>query len=78
MSAAIPAFKLDPDKLRAKMKLHEVSAADIAHALEVERSTVSRWLAGTTQPSSDNFVGLKAALGLDSIVRILKLEGGEA
>ena len=71
----IPSFEFDPAKLREKMKLHEVSASDLAKALDVDRSTVSRWLSGDMSPTDDNLEALARALGLARCAELMTLRG---
>jgi transcriptional regulator with XRE-family HTH domain len=58
-------FKTNAAKLKALVDKSGRSSLDIAEELGVDRSTVSRWLAGTTNPS---FTAMK------SLAQILEVE----
>ena len=55
-----PAAAAFSEKFALVLKLLNLSSAQIAHALEVHKSVVSRWLSGSTLPAAHNLTRLTA------------------
>lgn len=47
------------------LKQHSMRAADLARALDIAESTVSRWLSGTTNPNDSMKAAIATELGVD-------------
>lgn len=47
-------MKLNAERMRELLQMHRLSQAHIAYAIGVNRRVVSRWTAGTREPSEKN------------------------
>lgn len=61
------------DLLRASMTVRDLSRVQLAAAIKVDPSQVSRYLAGTQRPDPPRMVTLAQVLGWDDATRVRAL-----
>lgn len=52
-------------RLRTLIESSSYTASDIARELDVDKSSVSRWISGTRTPTVQNLIDLAALLGVE-------------